>query len=137
MMAHKYLLDVGLDPQLVSNIRNSNLLIPSIRQLAESRPNSRSSSVGDGTLHSGRSRSRHSYQDTEGEGQGEIQLLARRILEFTDADLDGEELSATPVRTASSVGLGLAQHGGRTDSHDELRKSVREAFTSGSYRSGR
>jgi vacuolar protein 8 len=122
------------DPQLTSNIRNSTILIPSIRQLAESRPNSPSSSVGDGTLHSGRSRSRHSYQDTEAEGQGEIQLLARRILEFTDADVDGE-LSSTPVRTASSVGL--AQHVVHGDSHDELRKSVREAFTSGSYRSGR
>jgi vacuolar protein 8 len=126
------LLESG-DPQLISNIRNSGILIPSIRQLSESRPGSRSSSVeedAEGTL---RSRSRHSYQDTEAEGAGEIQLLARRILEFTDNEGAFEEDNAgTPVRTASSVGLGA-----RKSSHDELRKSVREAFTSGSYRSGR
>jgi vacuolar protein 8 len=120
------------DPVLGSNIRNSTLLMPSIRQLASSRAGSVSSSVGDGTLHSGRSRSRHSYQDTEAEGQGEIQLLARRILEFADGDVDGEEAGTTPVRTSSSIALA---HRGEGE-HEDLRKSVRDAFTHGSYRSG-
>jgi vacuolar protein 8 len=116
-----------IDAQLNSNIRNSPILVPTIRAMAASRPGSPGSSVGDGTLHSGRSRSRHSYQDTE-EGQGEIQLLARRILEFTDGE--GGDEGSTPVRTGSSVAL--AQGG----EHDELRKSVRDAFSHGSYRSG-
>jgi vacuolar protein 8 len=116
---------VHSDAQLNSNIRNSPILIPTIRQMASSRAGSPGSSVGDGTLHSGRSRSRHSYQDTE-EGQGEIQLLARRILEFTDGE--GGDEGSTPVRTGSAAALG--------GEHDELRKSVRDAFTHGSYRSG-
>jgi vacuolar protein 8 len=115
------------DAQLNSNIRNSPILIPTIRQMASSRPGSPGSSVGDGTLHSGRSRSRHSYQDTE-EGQGEIQLLARRILEFTDGDAGDE--GSTPVRTGSVAATPAGEH-------DELRKSVRDAFVSSSYRSGR
>ena len=44
----------------------------------------------------------HSYQDSEtGDGQGEIQLLARRILEFTDGDGDG---TMTPNAVSSHVG---------------------------------
>jgi vacuolar protein 8 len=126
------------DPQLSSNIRTSTRLLPSIRALAASRPNSASSSV-DGTLHSGaRSRSRHSAYDTETEGQGEIQLLARRILEFADGE--GDDVGTTPVRTASSAGIAAAMQAQGRDAgegeHDELRKSVREAFGGGSYRSG-
>jgi vacuolar protein 8 len=122
--------------------------------MASSRPGSPSSSVGDGTLHSGRSRSRlsrHSYQDTE-EGQGEIQLLARRILDFTDGDGEGDHdgdayvgsqvsgvshggmgdrEGTTPGRTASGVALGQGPE------HEDLRKSVRDAFVHGSYRSNR
>ena len=73
------------DPQLISNIRNSNLLIPNIRTLAETRTSTPTSSLG-GTPHSHHSQSR-SYQDTEtGVGQGDIQMLARRILDFTDSE---------------------------------------------------
>lgn len=114
------------DAQLNSNIRNSSILIPTIKAMASSRPGSPGSSVGDGegTLHSGRSRSHHSYQDTE-EGQGEIQLLARRILDFAEggAMMDGRPGTSVP----GSLG----------GEHDDLRKSVRDAFVHGSYRSNR
>ncbi|KAI0090035.1 armadillo-type protein [Irpex rosettiformis] len=124
------LLESG-DPQLISNIRNSNILIPNIRQLATTRTSTPTSSIG-GTPRS--HHSQHSYQDTEGgEGQGEIQLLARRILDFTDGDGDG---ALTPSAPASQI-----QAGSLIDSragsvmgrdHEELRRSVREAFSGGS-----
>lgn len=119
------LLESG-DPQLISNIRSSSLLNPNIRQLATSRASSPSSSVG--TPRSHRSQT-HSYQDTEtGEGQGEIQLLARRILEFVDGD--GEPMLPRSVSTShmqpgSSVSESIAS--GRE--HEELRQSVRDAFS--------
>lgn len=121
------LLESG-DPQLISNIRSSNVLTPNIRQLATSRPSSPTSSAG--TPHSYRSKT-HSYQDTEtGEGQGEIQLLARRILEFVDAD-GGEmvprSVSTSHMQPGSSVSASVAS--GRGD-EDELRRSVRDAFSS-------
>lgn len=115
------------DPQLISNIRNSTLLIPNIRQLATTRTSTPTSSIG-GTPHS--HRSAQSYQDTEaGEGQGEIQLLARRILEFTDGDGDG---MMTPSAPPSQMQVGSLADS-RADSvmgreHEELRRSVREAF---------
>jgi vacuolar protein 8 len=119
------LLESG-DPQLISNIRSSSLLNPNIRQLATSRASSPSSSVG--TPRSHRSQT-HSYQDTDtGEGQGEIQLLARRILEFVDGD--GEPMLPRSVSTShmqpgSSVSESIAS--GRE--HEELRQSVRDAFS--------
>lgn len=100
-----------------------------IRQLSLSRSSTPSSSVG-GTPHSHHSQS-HSYQETEtGDGQGEIQLLARRILEITEGDGEG---SMTP----SAAGIPRS-HADSTDDrsmsrdHEELRKSVREAFGGGS-----
>lgn len=115
------------DPQLTSNIRNSPILIPNIRQLAKTRTNTPSSSIG-GTPRSHRSQSQ-SYQETEtGDGQGEIQLLARRILELTDHDGDG---SMTPSAAASHhPGTSVGAESIRD--HEELRKSVREAFSGGS-----
>lgn len=116
------------DPQLISNIRSSTLLIPNIRLLASSRASSPASSVG--TPHSHRSQV-PSYQETEpGEGQGEIQLLARRILEFVDADDDGvlsSSLSPSHMQPGSSVDTASGRD------HEELRKSVREAFAMGSH----
>ncbi|KAI0078483.1 ARM repeat-containing protein [Panus rudis PR-1116 ss-1] len=124
------LLESG-DPQLNSHIRNSPLLIPNIRQLSQTRTSSPVSSIN-GTPHS--AHSHNSYQETEtGEGQGEIQLLARRILELTEVDGDG---SMTPSAAASQLQVGSlvdrpnSVHGSRE--HEELRKSVREAFTGGS-----
>jgi vacuolar protein 8 len=123
--------NASADPQLISSIRNSGLLVPNIRQLSSSRSSTPSSSGG--TPRSHRSQT-HSYQDTEtGEGQGEIQLLARRILDFVDGD--GEVMlppSATPshVQPGSSIGTSSIVSG---RDHEELRKSVREAFSSGSH----
>lgn len=120
------LLESG-DPQLISNIRSSSLLNPNIRQLATSRASSPSSSVG--TPRSHRSHT-HSYQDTEtGEGQGEIQLLARRILEFVDGD--GEPMVPRSVSTSHmQPGSSLSESVGSGRDHEELRQSVRDAFSS-------
>lgn len=119
------------DPQLISNIRSSNILIPNIRQLATTRTSTPASSIG-GTPRS--HHSQRSYQDTEtGEGQGEIQLLARRILDFTDGEGDG---AITPNAPASQMQAGSLIES-RAESvmgrdHEELRRSVREAFSGGS-----
>ncbi|KIJ21557.1 hypothetical protein PAXINDRAFT_165025 [Paxillus involutus ATCC 200175] len=119
------LLESG-DPQLISNIRNSGVLNPPIRQLASSRTPTPTSSVGTPRSHHS---AWQSYADTEtGDGQGEIQLLARRILEFVEGDID----AGLPRSVAGShmAGSSLGSSSGRE--HDELRKSVREAF-SGSH----
>src|SRR5712691_6502613 len=69
----------------MSNIRSSSLLVPNVRELAVSRSVTPTSSTG-GTPHSHRSQAR-SYQETEtGDGQGEIQELARKILYIVDGD---------------------------------------------------
>ncbi|KAF7367323.1 hypothetical protein MSAN_00794400 [Mycena sanguinolenta] len=117
------LLESG-DSQLISNIRNSALLIPNIRNLASSRTSSHSSSVGTPTSHRSQSQS---YQDTEtGEGAGEIQQLGRRIIEI----LEGGEPMAGSLPTTSHM-----QPGSSVESdHEELRRSVREAFAPGSHR---
>ena len=118
-----------LDPVLISNIRNSTLLIPNIRTLAETRTSTPTSSLG-GTPRSHHSQT-HSYQDTEtGNGHGEIQMLARRILDFTDT-----EGVMTPGALASQIQTGSYSQRDESISgrdHDELRKSVREAFAGGS-----
>ena len=83
--SNMFVADSIIDPQLISNIRGSSILIPNIRQLAETRTSTPTSSLG-GTPHSHHSQS-HSYADTEtGNGHGEIQTLARRIIEFTDSE---------------------------------------------------
>jgi vacuolar protein 8 len=117
---------LSTDPQLISNIRNSGVLNPPIRQLASSRTPTPTSSVGTPRSHHS---AWQSYADTEtGDGQGEIQLLARRILEFVEGDID----AGLPRSVAGShmAGSSLGSSSGRE--HDELRKSVREAF-SGSH----
>jgi vacuolar protein 8 len=116
------LLESG-DPQLISNIRNSNLLNPNIRGLASSRTPSPSSSVGS-------HRSAPSFQETDnGEGQGEIQLLARRILEFVDGEAEGLiPASSTTSHMQPSSSMSSSRD------HEELRRSLREAFSPGSQR---
>ena len=107
-------------------------MIPNIRQLAATRTSTPASSIGGTPRSHG---SRHSYQDTDaGEGQGEIQLLARRILEFTDGEADG---MMTPSAPPSQVQPGSLADS-RADSmmgreHEELRRSVREAFSQGQH----
>jgi len=115
------LLESG-DPQLISNIRSSSLLIPNIRNLASSQASTPSSSVG--------SVRTHGYDDSETiDGQGEIQLLSRRILEFVDGEVDLAPSSLTPshMQPGSSVASSARDH-------EELRRSVREAFAPGSHR---
>ncbi|CAL1696679.1 unnamed protein product [Somion occarium] len=123
------LLESG-DPILNAHIRTSPILIPNIRQLAQTRTSSPVSSVG-GTPHS--PHSQHSYQETEtGDGQGEIQMLARRILEITEHDGEG---ALTPSASASQIQPGSFADTTESASgrdHEELRKSVREAFAGGS-----
>jgi len=127
------LLESG-DPQLSTAIRHSQLLIPNIRLLAVSQPNSPASgSTG------GRSRT-HSYDEHDGgDGQGEITILARRILEFVDDDGEtmvpaGHDVSMSMTGSPASgswhaSSVKGAKEGGRGE-HDELRKSLVEAFGS-------
>ncbi|KAF9569858.1 ARM repeat-containing protein [Agrocybe pediades] len=120
------LLESG-DPQLISNIRSSEILIPNIRNLAISRAPSPASSAGTPRSH----HSQHSFQDTEtNDGEGEIQLLARRILDFVDIDIDGLVSTSLPPSQVQP-GSSLSSVG---KDHEELRKSVREAFAPGSQR---
>ncbi|KZS90310.1 vacuolar protein 8 [Sistotremastrum niveocremeum HHB9708] len=122
------LLESG-DAQLFNNIRQSSLLIPHIRQLAISQPNSPSSSLGSG----GRT---HSFDEHDGgDGQGEITLLARRILELVDNDSEAlhQASSTDPVgsvtgSTASGSYRASSLRGAKERDHDELRKSLVEAF---------
>jgi len=121
------LLESG-DPQLISNIRGSTLLIPHIRNLSHSRTSSPGSFSGSPRSHRSQSRS---YQETDtGEGQGEIQLLSRRILEFVDGDVEGL-LPASVVGSHTQPGSSIASS---ARDHEELRRSVREAFAPGSHR---
>ena len=109
-----------IDPQLISNIKSSEKLMTYIRDLSTSRSVSPASSVG--TPRSRRSQTQ-SYQETDTEGAGEIQVLARKILEIVEADTpSAEKLSHTP----SNHSVDKAE--------DELRRSVRDAFRSHSPR---
>ena len=119
------------DPLLITNIRSSNLLVPNVRELGSSRSVTPTSSAG-GTPRSHHSQA-HSYSETEtGEGHGEIQLLARKILEFVDGDEPVIPASLVPshIQPGSSVGRDSNVSG---KDHEELRRSVREAFGSSSY----
>jgi vacuolar protein 8 len=105
------------DPQLISNIRNSEKLMPHVRELAASRSVSASSSVG--TPHSHRSQPQ-SYQETDtGDGAGEIQVLARKILEAVETEAM-PSIAHTPVQ--------------RDHADEELRRSVRAALGHGEGR---
>lgn len=109
-----------LDPQLISNIRSSDKLLPHIRELAASRSTSPSSSIG--TPRSHRSQSQ-SYQETDtGDGSGEIQVLARKILEATETE-------AMPILTHIASTQSVGKVGTPDKPDDELRRSVRAAFT--------
>ncbi|KAI0005364.1 vacuolar protein 8 [Russula compacta] len=123
------LLESG-DPQLMSNIRSSSLLIPNVRELAVSRSVTPTSSTG-GTPHSHRSQAR-SYQETEtGDGQGEIQELARKILYSVDGDEQVPPASSAPSHTQPGSSVGRESNASGMD-HEELRRSVRDALGGGS-----
>lgn len=112
------------DRQLINSIRNSNLLIPSIRQLSASHSATPTPSVGTPRSHHSQTQS---YDDTEtAEGQGEIKLLSRRILDLVEREMDSD----VPRSVAGSHmgGSSVGSSSGRD--HEELRRSVREAFSS-------
>ena len=97
------------DPQLTSNIRNSTILISSIRQLADSAPSPQQ----------GQSKLTHSDDefDEDGmfeDGEGEIYGLAKRILELVDGE--GEEKH------------GAQQSEDGEEDHAALRASVHQAL---------
>ena len=90
------------------------MLLPHIRNLSASRSVTPSSSV-DSKSHRSHSQS---YQETEtGDGSGEIQGLARKILEI----LDTEAVAIPHTPSNQSVS--------KMEADDELRRSVRAAFT--------
>src|ERR1700753_2616156 len=125
---HELKLLENLEPQLIAAIRGSQLLIPHIRQLAQSPPGSPRDSIS-----SSRSRVR-SFDDPDGgDGQGEIAGLARRILEMVDGD-EGMTVQGTGVPGSIP---GSAVSGSFRDSSfrrergavdEDLRKSLTEAF---------
>lgn len=105
------------DTQLTNNIRNSTMLISSIRQLAESAP-----SPQQGGNQDTKSGSDDEFDEDAmfEDGEGEIYSLARRILELIDSDgssdkpdnqQDGEEAT-----------------GEGDESHAALRASVHQAL---------
>ncbi|KAI5124608.1 hypothetical protein M0805_004218 [Coniferiporia weirii] len=107
------------DPQLISNIRSSDKLLPHIHDLAASRSASPSSSMD--TPRSHRSQSQ-SYQETDtGDGSSEIQVLARKILEAMEAE-------AMPILSHTPSTHSVARNEGPEKTDEELRRSVRAAF---------
>jgi vacuolar protein 8 len=114
----------------MSNIRSSGLLIPNVRDLAVSRSVTPTSSAG-GTPRSHRSQA-HSYQETEvGDGQGEIQELARKILYFVDGEEQVPPASSTPSHVQPGSSVGRESNASGMD-HEELRRSVRDALSGSS-----
>ncbi|KAK1217731.1 Vacuolar protein 8 [Marasmius sp. AFHP31] len=117
-------LTLASDPRLINNILSSTLLVPNIRNLTSSQASSPSSSVG--------SRSK-SYDDTEAnDGQGEIQLLARRILEFVDGDggWHGSLQRDTVPHTARVVDIKFEGCEGTRGAEKECERSICAGFAS-------
>ena len=113
------LLESG-DPHLITNIRSSPLLVSHIRQLATSPDSTPSSSVG--TPDSVRSRSDQDSDSDSDEGQEDIHLLSRRILEFIDVDVGlSTTHSVTPSQGHAFGSVNGSVTGGE---HGELRRSV-------------
>lgn len=105
------------DAQLTNNIRNSTILISSIRQLAESAP-----SPQPGGARDAKSTSDDEFDD-DGvfeDGEGEIYSLARRILELIDNDDAAERLETQHNGEESS--------GEHNEDHAALRASVHQAL---------
>lgn len=104
------------DPQLTNNIRNSTILVSSIRQLADSAPSPQN----------GARPGAHSDDDSEDDGmfedgEGEIFGLAKRILELIDED-DGEGIKSESRQS------GDESAGEQHEDHAALRASVHQAL---------
>lgn len=104
------------DTQLTNNIRNSTILISSIRQLAESAPSphqTREAKVG--------SHQSDDEYDEDGmleDGEGEIYALAKRILELVDNDGERHDNPQSGDESAEE----------QSEDHAALRASVHQAL---------
>lgn len=115
------------DEKLAHNIRSSPILTSSIRQLAESPPASR---AGRRETQQGQG-SDDDYDDEglmEGDGEGEIASLARRILDLTeDGRVEGEGGSHFVSHAQGQAGK-QDEEGGQGQGHAALRASVHQAL---------
>jgi len=119
------------DPELSRKIRESNLLLPSIRDLSTSQPSS-----------AGESSPAHSSSfsdDAEGNGQEEIGNLAKKIMQYINGNADGYVEAEVPGQVAiqrsrsrheGSIASSSVSHrtGSMRTREDELRQSVRDAL---------
>ena len=100
----------------MNHIRNSERLLPHIRDLAASRTVSPSSSLDSGSQHS------QSYQETDnGDGSSEIQVLARKIIEAMETE-------AMPNLIPASSTQSVLRKDELEKADDELRRSVHAAL---------
>ncbi len=105
------------DDQLTNNIRSSPILISSIRQLASSPPPSRAA----GGRHEGGSDDEYEDDGMDGDGEGEIANLARRILDLTEDGQGPESRFSNREEQPGSQGSDTAA----------LRASVHRALSGG------
>lgn len=118
------LIDLYTDTQLVNNIRTSERLNSHIRTLATSQASSPTSTVG--------SRSQSFSDDAAEGGASEIAALARRIIEITDGDQEGEvstSLPRSPPPVAAEKPPTVPAEASSGGGEEDLRKSVRDALT--------
>ena len=116
------------DDQLTANIRNSTMLLSSIRRLASSPPPSRGG-AGGGRANEGAGSSDDEFEDDglDADGEGEIANLARRILDLTEEGA-GESRFTNKSAASNGVGGGDEQVGSQGSDHAALRASVRQAL---------
>ncbi|CAG7851632.1 Vacuolar protein 8 [Serendipita indica DSM 11827] len=127
------------DPELTRKIRESNLLLPSIQELSVSQPSSPNTYS--------RTQSDSVSEDGDGNGQEEITLLAKKIIQYVNGEFDSDaEMpeNSVPVGSMSGHGRTTSRHAEsaassvnrRTATHlpgerdAELRRSVRDALAS-------
>lgn len=105
------------DPELTSNIRNSTILVSSIRQLADSAP-----SPQNGARPGPHSDDEFDDDGMFEDGEGEIFGLAKRILELIDEE-DGETDAKPESRQSEDESSGE-----QAEDHAALRASVHQAL---------
>lgn len=107
------------DEQLTTNIRSSDLLVASIRQLAASPPPSRA-----GQRDTSGSDDEFEDDGNDQDGEGEISALARRILDLTE-----EAAARAGGDGAQPAGQREAAVGSQGSDHAALRASVHRALS--------
>lgn len=108
---------------MTNNIRSSPILINSIRQLASSPPPSGRGHEGGGDG----SDDEFDDEGMDGDGEGEIASLARRILDLTEGG-GGEESKFTNKSRGEDAGAHVGSQG---SDHAALRASVHRALSGG------